>query len=105
MKDSQDSKAQVQRPIEIMLLNRKQSAALFVLLIFGAYRVVAQTSPAKIDLAKLIRAAQLNGEALSKRVFDYSWKSKTLVRQFKRARLQKEMEQDHEVYPAPGLNL
>jgi hypothetical protein len=87
-----------------MLLNRKQSAAFFGLLLFGSLSVAAQTSPAKIDVAKLIRSAQLNGELMSKRIFEYSWKSKTLVRQFKRARLQKEMEQVHEVYPAPGID-
>jgi hypothetical protein len=86
-----------------MLLNYKQSSALFCLLIFGSLSVTAQTSAAKIDVPKLIRAAQLNGELMSKRVFEYSWKSKTLVRQFKRTRLQKEVEQDHEVYPAPGV--
>lgn len=86
-----------------MFLNRKQTAVLFVLLLMALPIVEAQTPATKIDVPKLIRSAQVNGEIMSKRVFDYSWKSKTLVRHFKRARLMKEIEQDHEVYPAPGL--
>lgn len=84
-------------------MNIKQSAAFIVLLLFGFLKVEAQTPATKIDLPKLIHAAQLNGEVMSKRVFDYSWKSKTLVRQYKRGRLVNEVEQDHEVYPSPGL--
>lgn len=84
-------------------MNSKQSAILVVLLALGFLRIEAQTAAAKIDVPKLIRAAQLNGEAMSKRVFDYSWKSRTLVRQFKRGKLLREVEQDHEVYPSPGL--
>jgi hypothetical protein len=80
-----------------------KSAALIVLLVFGFFRVEAQTPVVKIDVPKLIRAAQLNGEIMNKRVFEYSWKSKTLVQEFKRGRLVKEVEQDHEVYPSPGL--
>jgi hypothetical protein len=86
-----------------MLQTSKQTAAFFGLLLSVSLSLAAQTSPAKIDVAKLIYSAQLNGELMSKRVFDYSWKSKTLVRQFKRGRIQREMEQDHEVYPAPGV--
>ena len=82
----------------------KQRSGFIVLLLFGSFSVEAQTSVAKVDIPSLIRAAQLNGEVMSKRVFDYSWKSKTLVRQFnKRGRLVNEIEQDHEVYPSPGL--
>jgi len=82
----------------------KWKVCLGLLLLFGFPRVEAQTAAAKLDVPKLIRSAQLNGEAMSKQVFDYSWKSKTLVRQFnKRGRLLKEVEQDHEVYPSPGL--
>lgn len=84
-------------------MNSKQSATVVVLLALGFLRIEAQTAATKIDVPKLIRSAQLNGEAMSKRVFDYSWKSKTLMRQFKRGKLLKEVEQDHEVYPAPGL--
>lgn len=85
-------------------MNIKQSAGLVVLLLFGFPGVEAQTVALKIDIPKLIGSAQLNGEMMSKRVFDYSWKSKTLVRQFnKRGRLLREIEQDHEVYPSPGL--
>ena len=87
----------------MMLLNRKQSAGLFVLLLFGLLRVEAQTSAAKIDVPKLIRSAQLNGESMSKRVFDYSWKSKTLVQEFKHKRVLKKVDQDHEVYPSRGV--
>lgn len=86
-----------------MILKCKQAVGLFVLLLLGFLRVEGQTSAARIDVAKLIRSAQFNGEIMSRQVFDYSWKSKTLVRQFKRARLLQEVEQDHEVYPAPGL--
>jgi hypothetical protein len=75
------------------------SVLALLLLAFPAY---AQR-PASVDVDKLIHAAQENGEAMSKRVFDYSWKSKTLVRNFKRSRVLNEVEQDHEVYPAPGL--
>lgn len=63
-----------------------------MLLALGFLRIEAQTAAAKIDVPKLIRAAQLNGEAMSKRVFDYSWKSRTLVRQFKRGKLLREVE-------------
>jgi hypothetical protein len=87
----------------MMLLNRKQSAGLFVLLLFGLLRVEAQTSAAKIDVPKLIRSAQLNGESMSKRVFDYSWRSKTLVQEFKHKRVLKKVDQDHEVYPSRGV--
>ena len=86
-----------------MLVNRQQIAGLFVLLLVGSRTVAAQTPAPKIDVPKLIRSAQLNGDAMSKRVFEYSWRSKTLVRQFKRARLQNEVEQEHEVFPAAGL--
>jgi hypothetical protein len=86
-----------------MIVNSQRSAGLIILLVLVVSRGYAQSPPAKIDLPKLIRSAQLNGEAMSKRVFDYSWKSKTRVRQFKRARLVKEVEQDHEVFPSPGL--
>lgn len=81
----------------------RRAAALFALLTFFVVTTQAQSSANTIDVAKLVRSAQVNGEAMSKRVFDYSWKSKTLVRNYKRARLLKEVEQDHEVYPAPGL--
>jgi len=85
-------------------MNSKQSSGLVWLLLFGFLGVGAQTPAAKIDVPKLIRLAQLNGGARSKQVFDYSWKSKTLVRQFdKRGKLLKEVEQDHEVYPSPGV--
>jgi hypothetical protein len=73
------------------------------LILLACADVQAQTASTKTDITKLIRSAQLNGQAMSQRVFDYSWKSKTLVRNYKRARLLKEVEQDHEVYPAPGL--
>lgn len=84
-------------------MTRKKPAVLLVLLLLGLLRVEAQTSAAKLDVAKLIHSAQLNGEIMSKQVFDYSWKSKTHVRQFKRTKLLQDVEQDHEVYPAPGL--
>jgi len=85
-------------------MSNKQSIGVVVLFLFGFLRVEAQAPAAKIDVPKLIRLAQLNGESMSKQVFDYSWKSKTLVRQFdKRGKLLKEVEQDHEVYPSPGL--
>ena len=63
----------------------------------------AQKATPKIDVDKLIHSAQLTGATTSKQIFDYSWKSKTHVREYKRARLTKDVEQDHEVYPAPGL--
>jgi hypothetical protein len=82
----------------------KPGAGLVALLVLGFLGVEAQTPAAKIDVPKLIRSAQHNGEIMSKQVFDYSWKSKTLVRQFdKRGKVSKETEQDHEVYPSPGL--
>ena len=85
-------------------MNSKPSLVLVVLLLLGFPVVQAQTTATKIDVPKLIRLAQLKGEAMSKQVFDYSWKSKTLVRHFdKRGKLSKEVEQDHEVYPSPGL--
>ncbi len=73
------------------------------LILLACAGVQAQSVNTKTDITKLIRSAQLNGQAMSQRVFDYSWKSKTVVRNYKRARLLKEVEQDHEVYPAPGL--
>jgi hypothetical protein len=87
-----------------IIINSKWKACLGLLILFALLRVEAQTGASKLDVPKLIRSAQLNGEAMSKQVFDYSWKSKTKVRQFnKRGRLLKEVEQDHEVYPSPGL--
>ncbi len=86
-----------------MLVKSKQVACLLVLLVAGCGESAAQTSSSKIDIAKLIRAAQLNGEANSKKVFDYSWKSKTLIEEFKRSRLLKKVEQEHEVYPSRGI--
>ncbi len=85
-----------------MKIPRLRQAALLLLLI-SVTNAAAQTSRGKIDVPKLIRAAQLNGEAMSMQVFDFSWKSTTLVRQYKRAKLQKTLEQVHEAYPAPGL--
>lgn len=84
-------------------VNGKRSVPTIVLLALVFLRVDAQTTAAKIDLPKLIRAAQLNGEVMNKRVFDYSWKSRTLVQEFKRGRLVKKLDQDHEVYPVPGV--
>ncbi|HSS19207.1 MAG TPA: hypothetical protein VLL54_03975 [Pyrinomonadaceae bacterium] len=63
----------------------------------------AQNTVATVDVANLISTAQQNGEKMSPRVFDYSWKSKTVVRNYKKSRLASETEQDHEAYPAPGL--
>jgi hypothetical protein len=77
---------------------------LLVLLLVGFLRAGAQTPPANIEVTQLIHAAQVNGEKMSRRVFEYSWQSKTTVRQFnKRGRLLKEVEQDHEAYPSPAL--
>lgn len=95
--------ADVKLECQINSVNRKRNSRLVVLLALGLVRVGAQTTTAKIDVPKLIHAAQVNGETMSKRVFEYSWKSKTLVRQYKRSKLLKEVEQDHEVYPSPGL--
>src|SRR5688572_15312981 len=85
-------------------MTRNSCSGLLLLLLFGFLRIEAQTPAAKIDLAKLIRLAQVNGEAMSNAFFDFSWKSSTLVRQFnKRGKLVKEISQDHEVYPSPGV--
>jgi hypothetical protein len=86
-----------------MMVSATQLASVFLLLLCGWLRVAAQTSGSKIDIPKLIRSAQLNGETMSKRVFDYSWKSKTLVQEFKRKRVVKKIDQDHEVYPSRGV--
>lgn len=86
-----------------MSLSYKQVACLLVLLVAGFIKTSGQTSAASIDVAKLIRSAQLNGETMSKRVFDYSWKSKTLIQEYKRSRMVKKVEQEHEVYPSRGV--
>lgn len=85
-----------------MVLSLKQFGGL-LLFALAAISVQGQTASTRIDVPKLIRAAQHNGEMMSKQVFDFSWKSTTLVRQFKRTRLQKTLEQVHEAYPSPGL--
>lgn len=85
-----------------MILNCKQTIGFFLLLLCSCSRLDAQTA-AKIDVAKLIRSAQLNGEVMSKRVFDYSWKSRTLVQEFKRKRLVNTLDQEHEVFPVRGV--
>ena len=85
-----------------MIARSKFIGFLLLLPVMVVGSVAGQTS-SKVDLPKLIRAAQLNGEIMSKRVFDYSWKSATLIRKYKRSRLQNTIEQVHEVYPAPGL--
>lgn len=75
-------------------------AALFALLFLSATLARAQ---AVADVPALVAAAQRNGEAMSRRVFEYSWKSQTFVRQWnKRGRALREMAQGHEVYPVPG---
>ena len=85
-------------------MNSKQRAGSVVLLLLAFLRVEAQSPASKIDVPKLIRSAQLNGEVMSKKVFDYSWKTRTRVQQFdKRGKALKQVEQDHEVYPSPGL--
>jgi hypothetical protein len=86
-----------------MIAKLTQVACLLVLLVACFGKGAGQTPSSKIDIPKLIRAAQLNGEANSKKVFDYSWKSKTLIEEFKRSRLLKKVEQEHEVYPSRGI--
>ncbi len=84
-------------------MNYKRGKLFLGLILLACAQVQAQSAGTKTDIAKLVRSAQLNGRTMSQRVFDYSWKSKTIVRNYKRSRLLKETEQDHEVYPAPGL--
>lgn len=78
-------------------------AAIILAALLLAPLAEAQTTSSQVDVAKLIRAAQQNGKNMSIRVYDYSWKSKTLLRNYKKSRLANETEQEHEVYPAPGL--
>lgn len=83
-------------------------AALFALLCLCAPHARAQNADARRaaappDVPALIAAAQRNGEALSRRMFEYSWRSQTLIRHMnKRGRVVRESAQGHEVYPLPG---
>lgn len=77
---------------------------LVALLLAWSFGVTAQTSVQPLDVAKLVREVQRTGEASSKRVFDFSWTSRVVVRWFnKSGRVAKEVDQEYEVFPSPGL--
>jgi len=82
----------------------KELTSVVALLLVSSLRVGAQTKGRPIDVSKLVRDVQLTGETSSKRVFEYSWTSRILVRRFnKNGRIAKELDQEYEVYPSPGM--
>ena len=73
--------------------------------LFAPLCVAAQEprAPAGVDVAALVSEARKNGEAMSRRVFEYSWTTQTRVRRLnKRGRVVQESWQGHEAYPLPG---
>jgi hypothetical protein len=82
-----------------------KAACLTAIVLCAAASAAAQATAERIDIASLIREAMRNGDAMSWRMFDYSWTSKTLVRHYdKRGRMSKETVQEKEVYVTPGLS-
>ena len=83
---------------------RAAAALLLLPLVLCAGRARAQQKAgAEADVPSLVAAALKNGEAMSRRVFEYSWATKTQVRHMnKRGRVVRETSQGHEAYPLPG---
>lgn len=80
------------------------ATCLAAMMLFGSIIAAAQATAARVDVDSLMGEAARNGDAMSWRMFDYSWTSKTLVRHYdRRGRVSKETLQEKEVYAAPGL--
>ena len=89
-----------------MKFKRIAAAVVFAALCVLCARLAAGQEGAAartLDIDALVRDCQRDGEALSRRVFDYSWTGRTFARRTnRRGRALKETVQTHEVFPLPG---